>query len=172
MCPSAHSISKRCLHIPKFLKTRTSQKIFGRVSRLDCQPTGERSLLVIRLSDSETVSRKKRNLGLVLIGPQPIHAMMVLILKTLRLPYDLESLMKLATALLISAVVGIAPALAQSASTTTTKTPDGDKTTTTWSDGSSATTTNSGGTSTTTYRPPGSAYTGMGRNGYNPMGHN
>jgi hypothetical protein len=99
--------------------------------------------------------------------------MTVLIFKTLRLPHDLESLMKLATALLISAVIGIAPALAQSASTTTTtKTPDGDKTTTTWSDGSSSTTMNSGGTSTTTYRPPGSSYTGMGRNGYNPMGHN
>jgi hypothetical protein len=79
--------------------------------------------------------------------------------------------MKLAIALLISAVVGIVPALAQSTSTTTT-TRDGDKTTTTWSDGSSATTTTSGATSTTTYRPPGSGYTGMGRNGYSPMGHN
>jgi hypothetical protein len=81
--------------------------------------------------------------------------------------------MKLVAALLISTVVGIVPALAQSTSTTTSTTaatPDGNKTTTTWSDGSSATTTTSGSTSTTTYQPPGSGYQGMGSSGYNPMG--
>src|ERR1700720_3812280 len=97
------------------------------------------------------------------------RAMMALDLQNVS-PNDLESFMKLATALLISAVVGIVPALAQSTSTSTT-TKDGDKTTTKWPDGSSSTTTTSGATSTTTYSPPGSGYTGMGRNGYNPMGH-
>jgi hypothetical protein len=66
--------------------------------------------------------------------------------------------MKLLSAVLISTVVGIVPALAQTSSTfTTTPTSDGSRSSTTWSDGSSATTTTSGSRSTTTYQPPGHA---------------
>ena len=81
--------------------------------------------------------------------------------------------MKLVAGLLISAVVGVTPALAQSSTSvfTSTKTPDGERSTTTWSDGSSVTTTTSGSRTTTTYQPPGSGYQPMGRGGYNPMGH-
>ncbi|HJY91286.1 MAG TPA: hypothetical protein VJ255_13450 [Candidatus Acidoferrum sp.] len=79
--------------------------------------------------------------------------------------------MKLIAGLLISAVVGVAPALAQSTSVfTSTKTSDGERYTTTWSDGSSVTTTTNGSRSTTTYQPPGSGYQPMGRSGYSPMG--
>lgn len=79
--------------------------------------------------------------------------------------------MKLVSAFLISTVVGIAPALAQSSSTfTSQRTSDGNRYTTTWSDGSSVTTTSSGSRSTTTYNPPGTGYQPMGRSGYNPMG--
>jgi hypothetical protein len=89
-------------------------------------------------------------------------------------PCDLESLMKLLTALLIGTVMGIVPALAQTttSTTTTTRTSDGGtRTTITSSDGSSTTTTTTGSTSTTTYEPPGSGYQPMGASGYDPMGH-
>jgi hypothetical protein len=90
-------------------------------------------------------------------------------------PCDLESLMKLLTALLIGTVMGIVPALAQtttSTTTTTTRTSDGGtRTTITSSDGSSTTTTTTGSTSTTTYEPPGSGYQPIGASGYDPMGH-
>jgi hypothetical protein len=87
-----------------------------------------------------------------------------------------EGVMKLPMALLVSAVAGIVPALAQ----TSTPTPTGaqpsnrsesDTRSSGTSGSSSAKPTNSDPATTVTYRGTGSGYQPMGAGGYNPMGH-
>ena len=84
--------------------------------------------------------------------------------------------MKLLMALLVSAIAGIVPALAQTSTPASTGTyqsnrSEADKHSSDTSDPSSAKTTNSDPATTVTYRGTGSGYQPMGAGGYNPMGH-
>ena len=82
--------------------------------------------------------------------------------------------MKLLMALLVSAVAGIVPALAQTSPSTSAHPPDGsrsDRPSSDLSDRSLPTPTASDPATTVTYRGTGSGYQPMGSGGYNPMGH-
>ena len=82
--------------------------------------------------------------------------------------------MKLLLVLLLGAVAGIAPALAQTSTSTSTRLPDGSrsaKPTSDLSDRSLPTPTTADPATTVTYRGTGSGYQPMGSGGYNPMGH-
>jgi hypothetical protein len=87
---------------------------------------------------------------------------------------NLERVMKLLVALLLGAVAGIVPALAQTSTSTSMHPPQGsrpDRPPSDPSDKSSPTTTTSDPATTVTYRGTGSGYQPMGAGGYNPMGH-
>ena len=82
--------------------------------------------------------------------------------------------MKLLMALLVGAVAGIVPALAQTSPSTGTHPPVGsrsDRPSSDLSDRSLPTPTASDPATTVTYRGTGSGYQPMGSGGYNPMGH-
>ncbi|HEX7564997.1 MAG TPA: hypothetical protein VF396_17385 [Bradyrhizobium sp.] len=82
--------------------------------------------------------------------------------------------MKLLMALLVGAVAGIVPALAQTSPSTSAHPPDGsrsDRPSSDLSDRSLPTPTASDPATTVTYRGTGSGYQPMGSGGYNPMGH-
>ncbi len=82
--------------------------------------------------------------------------------------------MKLLMALLVSAVAGIVPALAQTSPSTSAHPPDGsrsDRPSSDLSDRSLPTPTASDPATTVTYRGTGSGYQPMGSGGYNPTGH-
>jgi hypothetical protein len=82
--------------------------------------------------------------------------------------------MKLLLVLLVGAVAGIAPALAQMSTSTNTKPPNGsrsDAPPSDPSDKSSPATTTADPATAVTYRGTGSGYHPMGAGGYNPMGH-
>jgi len=82
--------------------------------------------------------------------------------------------MKLLMALLVGAVAGIVPALAQTSPSTGTRPPDGsrsDRPLSDLSDRSLPTPTASDPATTVTYRGTGSGYQPMGSGGYNPMRH-
>jgi hypothetical protein len=82
--------------------------------------------------------------------------------------------MKLLLVLLVGAVAGIVPALAQTSTSTSTQPPVGsrsDKPPSDLSDKSLPPTTTSDPATTVTYRGTGSGYRPMGSGGYNPMGH-
>jgi hypothetical protein len=82
--------------------------------------------------------------------------------------------MKLLMALLVGAVAGIVPALAQTSPSNSTRPSDGsrsDRPSSDLSDRSSPTPTTSDPATTVTYRGTGSGYQPMGSGGYNPMGH-
>jgi hypothetical protein len=82
--------------------------------------------------------------------------------------------MKLLMALLVGAVAGIVPALAQTSPSTSTHPPEGSRSerpSSDLSDKSSTTTPTADPATTVTYRGTGSGYQPMGSGGYNPMGH-
>jgi hypothetical protein len=82
--------------------------------------------------------------------------------------------MKLLLVLLVGAVGGIVPVLAQTSTSTSAQPPDAsrpDKPPSDLSDKSVPTTTTADPATTVTYRGTGSGYQPMGSGGYNPMGH-
>ena len=82
--------------------------------------------------------------------------------------------MKLLMALLVGAVAGFVPALAQTSPSTSTHPPEGsrsDRPSSDLSDRSLPPPTASDPAATVTYRGTGSGYQPMGSGGYNPMGH-
>jgi hypothetical protein len=82
--------------------------------------------------------------------------------------------MRLFVPLLVGAVAGIVPALAQTSTSTGMRPPDAsrsDKPASEMSDKSLPAPTTSDPATTVTYRGTGAGYNPMGAGGYNPMGH-